>query len=182
MDVLQRTGLWKTQIWNRFRFSITAFSDISPYSQIILLHRSLAPQSSPQPHQTSNALIGSFVWTVTLAAQTPVPLLIGAAVFSSCSPFFLSISTSAPSSPSLSSLICVSISHGGSVPIPLHCSPLCLHTHKCRHKHAPKFKPLLSASFSDYSLPFPNSLSFSFSPHLPPSCSRGASNGFFWQI
>lgn len=83
-----------------------------------------------------------------------------------------------PPSSSLSSLICVSISHGGSVPIPLHCSPLCLHTHKCRRKHAPNFKPLLSASFYDYSLPFPNSLSFSFSPHLPPSGSRDASNGF----
>lgn len=182
IDVLQWTGLWKTQIWNCSRFSITASSDISPYPQIILLHRFLAPQWSPQPHQTPNALIGSFVWTVTPTAQTPAPLLMGAAVFSSCFPLFLSISTSAPSSLSLSSLICVSISHGGSAPIPLRCSPLCLHTHKCRHKHAPNFKPLLSASFYDYSLPFPNSLSFSISPHLPPSGSRGTSNGFFWQI
>lgn len=182
MDVLQRTGLWKTQIWNCSRFSITAPSDISPYPQIILLYRFLTPQSSPQPHQTPNALIGSFVWTVTPTAQTPAPLLISAAVFFSCSPFILSISTSASSSPSLSSLICVSISHVGSAPIPPHCSPLCLHTHKCRHKHAPNFKPLLSASSYDYSLPFSNSLSFSFSPHLPPSGSRGASNGFCWQI
>lgn len=115
---------------------------ISPLTpQIILLHRFLVPQSSAQPHQTPNALIASFVWTVTLNVQTPAPFLSGAAVFSSCSPFFLSISTSASSSPSLSSLICVFIS--GSAPIPLHCSPLCLHTHKCRHKHAANFKPLL---------------------------------------
>lgn len=169
------------QIWNCSRFSITASSDISPYPQIILLHRFRAPQSSPQPHQTPNALIGSFVRTATLAAQTPAPLHWLRLCFFPALPSFF-ISTSAPSSPSPSSLICGSISHGGSAPIPQHCSPLCLHTHKCRHKHTPNFKPLLSASFYDYSRLFSNSLSFSFCPHLPSSGSQGASNGFFWQI
>lgn len=145
-----------TQIWNRSRFSITAYSDISPYPQIILLHHFLAPQSSPQPHQSPNALIGSFVWTVRLTAQTPVPLLIGAAVFSLCSPFFFSISTSAPSYLLHPFNLCF-YQPRWLASSPLHCLPLSLRTHKCRHKHTPNFKPLLSASFYDYSLPFPNS-------------------------
>lgn len=91
-------------------------------------------------HQTSNPLIGSFVWTVTLAAQTPAPLLIHVAVFSSCSPLFHLIS------PSSFHLIGASISHGGSGLFP-YCSPLWLRTHKYGPKHAPDFKPLLSASF-----------------------------------
>lgn len=143
---------------------------------------SLRPQSSPQPHQTPKCFDRIFCLDCdTRCPDTSAsPHQCGCVFFFfSCPPFSLH---QPPPSSSLSSLICVSISHGGSVPIPLHCSPLCLRTHKCRGKHASNFKPLLSASFYDYSLPFPNSLSFSFSPHLPPSGSRDASNGFFWQI